>query len=227
MKIAWIRARNDVGNKALVISLIKKGMASLTRGKRQKEYPFNLDGLHRRKSARGEGVIELALLSTPQAAKKCLLITNGIRKEIEFKVIAAGIGNKRKGNIIADLFGLDQIGSPVAGEVKISDRNPWYAVVECAAQVALLRSDRQNLKECLQKMLGKEVRGRGSWGIVIAPKDYWLKKETKDAKSLVEELRKKTKIRICCVSFIDNSAFQRNPVQFNVEFGQPPSTKKE
>ena len=224
MKKEWIKARSDVGNIPMVLSLVKQGMADLTRGKRHMDYPFKLEGTQRRRSTRGEARVEAALLSASKPLRKCILMAKGIRKEIEFKANAAGLGNRREGNIIVDLFGLDQMGSPVAGEVKISDKNPWYAVVECAAQVALLRSDRQNLKEWLRKALKEDIRGRGSWGMVIAPKKYWRKKETECAKHLVEELRKKTKIRICCVSYDENKPLDE--IKLNVEFGRPPSARQ-
>lgn len=227
MKKEWDKAREETGNIDLVLNLIKKGQCDLIRGKKAMDYPFGLDGKQRRSSEKGEAIVEARLLSTSKVQKKCILVVDGCpKKEIEFKANAAGIGNRRKDNLIADLFGLDETGSPVAGEVKISHANPWYAVVECAAQVALLRADRKNLMEWLREQLkDSSVRGRGAWGIVVAPENYWEKEEVESAKHLVEELRKKTKIRICCVSYSTLNIFDSKQIPLKIVFGKPPTTR--
>lgn len=226
MKEEWNKARNDTGNIDLVLDLVKRGMTDLVRGRRNMGYPFGLSGKQRRESLRGESKIEAKLLSSPKSPKKCVLVKDSrMIKEIEFKANAAGLGNRRKGNIITDLFGIDGIGSPVAGEVKVTDRNPWYAVVECVAQVALLRADRQHLMSWLKEKLGDDIRGRGAWGIVIAPKEYWEKKEKEVAKRLVEKLHDKTKIRISCVYYNELTSFNSDKILLSIIFGKPPSTR--
>jgi hypothetical protein len=222
----WDIARNTTGDVKLVLSLIKRGMHSLTRGRKNMGYPFSPYGEQRRKSERGESKIEAKLLSSSNIPKTCILNADGIRKKVQFKANAAGLGNRRKGNIIADLFGIDGLGSPVAGEIKITHKNPWYAVVECVEQVALLRVDRKHLSGWLHKELGENIRGRGAWGVVIAPKDYWKKKERQAAERLVKELNDKTKIRICCACYDQGTDFNLNNIFLNVLFGKPPLTRR-
>ena len=48
----WRRARNATGDIDLVLYLVKKGISSLTRGKKNMDYPFIPNGEQRRKSER-------------------------------------------------------------------------------------------------------------------------------------------------------------------------------
>lgn len=221
MDITWKKAQEDTGNIESVLYLCKKGLNNI-RGKRGLDYPFKLNDKQRRSSIRGEVKIEKILL-----AKTCGIFKNDRKiTTVTFKTNAAGLGLRKKGNIIADLFGTDEKGSPVAGEIKITHKNPWYATVESVAHVALMRGDRKNLFRWLQKELGENIQGTGAWGLVIAPPKYWKKKEIDAAKSLIESLQKKTKIRICCVSFDQNTTQSTDPVPLKVVCGSPPSTKK-
>ena len=135
-------------------------------------------------------------------------------------------GGRRKGNVIADLFGLDEIGSPVAGEVKMTHKGPWYATVECAAQVVLMRGDRKGLRKYLRGKLGEKLRAKGAWGIVVAPPKYYERKQAEltKVKKLIERLQKNTEVRICCVSF-EPSAADGEVVSLRVECGRPPLTR--
>jgi len=183
---SWADARKDKsGNIDGVLSLIGKGM-SLIRGRQKMGYPFKPDGRQRRGRVCGEIEVEAKLLG------KRVILSKGNKRisEVCFLSNAAGIGSKKKGNVITDLFGLDDKESPVVGEVKIRDNNPWYAVVECVQQIALLRADRKHLQEWLKgHSYKKDLRGAGSWGMVIAPEKYWKKKEKEQAFQLVEELK--------------------------------------
>ena len=217
----WNKAREDTGNINYVIELIRKGMFDI-RGKRCKKYIFNSAGKQRRRNTRGEGKIEEQLLSAHDSTKKSILLKNGkVIKRIHFISNAVGLGSRKKGNVITDLFGIDEIGSPIAGEVKVNHQNPWYAVVECVEQVALMRADRKNLLECLYNKIPREIRGVGAWGLVIAPYKYWQKPEFASANKLIERLRRKTKIRICCVVYNP-----KDPVDLEIICGFPPSTRQ-
>jgi hypothetical protein len=218
----WDAARKSVGNIDAVLTLIGKGMPNI-RGKRKRGYPFHLYGDQRRSATRGEGKIEALLLRKEIALSKDGKVLGCVR----FLANAAGLGARKQGNVIADLFGLDEKGTPVAGEVKIRHRDPWYSVVECAEQVALLRADRKHLKVWLREQLHKDIRGVGSWGMVIAPERYWEKKEREAAFKLVDDLRKETKIRICCISYKDERLLDRQSVELRVEHGMPPSTSEQ
>src|SRR3989338_6249071 len=221
---SWDQARKDVGagNVERVLSLIGKGVPNI-RGRRRLGYPFKLSGQQRRGRVRGEGVIEERLLG-----KQTLLIRDGaVVTGVRFLANAAGLGSRKKGNVVADLFGLDTKNSPVVGEVKVTHGNPWYAVVECAEQVALVRADRKNLASWLRKELKIESGCVGAWGMVIAPETYWCKQETAAAKKLLDALRRTTEIRICCVSYPGPKSLKSldaNLIGLKVVCGMPPST---
>ena len=222
MKKTWDDARKEVGNINLVQQLIQEERVC-TRGMRNKPYIFTLKGTQRRLSLRGEGKIESKLLSNSKNKKECFVIKDGKKiKSVEFLDNAVGLGARRKGNVIADLFGLDNVDSPVSGEVKISDRNPWYAVVETIEQVVLLRSDRKFLLKNIRNKRGGNIKATGAWGLVIAPEKYWKKKEFAEAKILIEYLRKKTKIRICCVFYPEDLSGKN--IDLEVVCGLPPMT---
>ena len=218
MKSKWDIARENIGSINDVIELIKEGPAS-TRGKRGKPYILDF-GKQRRASIRGEGQIENQLLNV----KQCILLKNGKELNfIRFLSNAFGIGGTRLGNVIVDLFGLDKKDSPVCGEVKITSGNPWSAVVQSVEQVALLRSDRKYFLENIRGKFSQPIRGTGAWGLVIAPRKYWNKKESESAKKLVEVLREKTKVRICCTVY-DEKAITDQAI-LEVVYGLPPYAK--
>jgi len=220
----WDDARNDVGNITGVRELIQHGKV-LTRGMREMAYSsITLKGWQRRASVKGEGKIEMGLLSNADNKKECCIVDQKGKKlkSVYFKDNAVTLGAKRKGNVITDLFGLDDLDSPVCAEVKISDGDPWYAVVECVEQVVLLRADRRFLLKNLCDKTQKSIRGVGAWGMVIAPPKYWKKKEFIEAKLLVEDLRLNTKIRICCVSC--NDELDKSKILLSVVCGLPPIT---
>lgn len=219
MKDSWSKAKKCIGEVELVRKLVEAGLDDLRRGKRNKRYTVSLDGKHRRRTSRGEGKIEKELL----IPKECVLIKDGkCIKNIRFGNSDFWIGGRKKGNVRADLFGLDDKDSPVCGEVKETADNPWYAVVECVKQVTLLRSDRKYFKDNVKNIA---KRGTGSWGMVVAPAEYWKKEEFAEAKRLVEYLRKTTKVRICCSSFKNKELLHKNPVELKVECGLPPYCK--
>lgn len=220
MEITWDKAKKDIGALEVVRKLIEIGRKD-RRGSRKMEYSIILNGNQRRASMRGEGEIEAQLLSTCKKPTECMLLKDGRKiKSVHFTDNAVGIGARKKGNVIIDLFGLDDKDSPVCGEVKKSANNPWSAVVQCVEQVALLRSDRKFLLNNLRAKTHKKIRGVGAWGLVLAPPKYWDKKEFHAAKSLVEYLRSETMVRICCVSY--PKLLHENQVFLNVICGLPP-----
>lgn len=220
MEVTWYKAKKSVGALEVVRELIEIGKKD-RRGSRKMPYSITLHGNQRRASIRGEAEIEAQLLSTCKKPKKCILLKDGKKiKSVHFTDNAVGIGARKKDNVIVDLFGLDDKNSPVCGEVKITADNPWSAVVQCTEQVALLRSDRAFLRNDLRAKAQKDIRGVGAWGLVIAPPKYWNKKEFHVAKSLVEYLRSKTMVRICCVSYPE--LLYEDKVFLNVICGLPP-----
>ena len=217
---SWEQAKKDIDGIEGVLSLIGKGVPNI-RGRRRMGYPFKLTGKQRKKHLRGEGLIEEELLG-----KRTLIVNNDtVIQEVRFLTNAAGLGSRKKGNVVADLFGLDSKNSPVLGEVKVTDRNPWYAVVECAAQVVLARADRKNLAARLGKELETKTRCVGAWGRVIAPEGYWRKREAASAEKLLGALKRTTQIRICGVSYARPEQLRADPVRLKVICGAPPATK--
>lgn len=80
------------------------------------------------------------------------------------------IANQKKGQVIADAFGLILLGSevhPVAVEVKVKANDCWSAMVQNLLQIRMLR-------HC-HKVLKREfaIDLKGVWGIVLAPKTYF------------------------------------------------------
>jgi hypothetical protein len=104
--------------------------------------------------------------------------------------------NQKKGQVIADAFGLLEIGKkrrPLFIEIKTTDQNPWFALVENLQQVHLARACARRI----QKFVKQPIE-RGIWGLVLAPEKYFSKKDTdmKRCKELLERLKDSTTARI-------------------------------
>lgn len=219
MMISWDSTRKKIGAIKDVLWLIRNRKAK-TRGERKLRYKLPSEGMQRRKQTRGEGKIEEKLISTKEQPKTCLIVRGKkCLKEVEFISNNFGIGAQRCGHVICDLLGFDKMGSPVCGEVKKGDAYPWSVVVQSAEQVSLLRADRVFFMKNIKEKRGN-IRGSGAWGLIIAPPDYWRKKGFAEAKRLVEVLRRKTQVRICCTSFDDKSDGQT--VKLEIVCGLPP-----
>ena len=119
---------------------------------------------------------------------------------------APDYGSKKTiGQVIADAFGLilDDKGviRPICVEVKVTDANPWFALVENLKQVKLMRFNEKELNRFLSEL--HLPNAKGTWGIVLAPETYYTKHKEAlaQAKKLLVELKSRTEARIAfCTS---------------------------
>ena len=164
----------------------------------------------------GEREIETHLLN------KTLVFKSGGR-DIAVRIAANAIplGAKPGEGRQIDLLGFDQTDSPVVIEVKKTDANPVYAVVELCEYVWRLRSLRSRFEDEVRNHWS-EKRYRGTWGILLAPEDWWQRhpEKVKEHGRLIDELHKKTKIRICSLSWRDS--IQGLESKCFVKAGRPP-----
>ena len=88
------------------------------------------------------------------------------------------LANQATGQRVADVFGLlthRRVVHPVMIEVKTTNRNCWYALVECLQQVRMGRANQPNIQN-FAKQLGLP-KPSGIWGMVLAPTAYIKKSE--------------------------------------------------
>ncbi|MFH1021771.1 MAG: hypothetical protein V1809_00105 [Planctomycetota bacterium] len=116
---------------------------------------------------------------------------------------------KARGQFIADAFGITYIGGrwhPLAVEVKDTNQNVWYAIVENLRQIRMLRANETNMNAFLSE-IGLD-KANGAWGMVLAPRKYYERCKRDGNKSwecsikLLSELKKKN-ARIC-LAITDN-----------------------
>jgi len=106
--------------------------------------------------------------------------------------------------VLCDALGFISHGGichPVAIEVKTTDADPWFAVVENLIQLRLARFNLNNIEQhAIKRSLAtKNVqKARGAWGLVLAPSKYFDRDSTllKAALLLIHELKKRTRARI-------------------------------
>jgi len=153
---------------------------------------------------RGEQEVEKLLLGQ-RGSIKSIKIENG--KKVLLLYVTDhnfAMANQKSGQVICDAFGFIPKNKttfrPVAIEVKVTDGNPWYAVVENLIQVRLARTNLNNIeqraiKELLPDFCLKEARG--ACGLIVAPKKYYSTKKNLDAaKALIAKLIVDTEARI-------------------------------
>lgn len=165
----------------------------------------------------GEREIERSLL------KKTLTFSSGGRDvAVQIAANAVPLGAKRGEERELDLLGFDRTGSPVIIEVKKTDANPVYALVELCEYVWRLRAIRSRFEgEVRNQWPGK--RYRGTWGILLAPEAWWERRpeKLKAHRKLVGLLHEKTKIRICSLSWHDS--IQGLESKCVLKAGRPPA----
>jgi hypothetical protein len=111
---------------------------------------------------------------------------------------------RSKGQVLCDGLGFIGHGNryhPVTIEVKTTNANPWFAVVENLIQVRLARFNLNNIEQHTIKrsLANKNLQSaRGTWGLVLAPSKYFNQKGThlKAALKLIQELKIGTQARI-------------------------------
>jgi hypothetical protein len=114
------------------------------------------------------------------------------------------LAKQSKGQVLCDAFGFIENGRryhPVAIEVKTTNANPWFAVVENLIQIRLARFNLNNIEQhAIQHSLANEkfTNVRGAWGLVLAPSKYFnLNQQNLGATlNLIQELIRRTQARI-------------------------------
>jgi len=114
------------------------------------------------------------------------------------------LARQSRGQVLCDALGFISHGGichPVAIEVKTTDADPWFAVVENLIQLRLARFNLNNIEQhAIKRSLAtKNVqKARGAWGLVLAPSKYFDRDSTllKAALLLIHELKKRTRARI-------------------------------
>jgi hypothetical protein len=121
------------------------------------------------------------------------------------------LARRSKGQVLCDALGFIEHGGiyhPVAIEVKTTNANPWFAVVENVIQIRLTRFNLNNIEQHAIKhsLANKNLqKARGAWGLVLAPSKYFdqNRPHLEAALKLIQELKSKTEARIILASTDD------------------------
>jgi len=150
---------------------------------------------------RGEQKIERLLLERPP-----IEIVRESGRPLSLKVTEQNfpLARQNKGQVLCDALGFIKHGGihhPVVIEVKNTDANPWFAVVENLIQIRLARFNLNNIEQHVIKCSLKDKnlqKARGSWGLVLAPSKYFSKEPIylEAALKLIQELKSRTQARI-------------------------------
>lgn len=110
------------------------------------------------------------------------------------------LANRRKGQVIADAFGVLETGKsvrPLFIEVKVAANDPWFALVENLQQIRLARACAQKIQAFVHENTEYRV-GRGVWGLILAPESFYENHSGKLAKCnpLLDALKQKTRARV-------------------------------
>jgi hypothetical protein len=87
------------------------------------------------------------------------------------------LANQRKGQVIADAFGVlktDKSARPLFIEIKVTANNPWFALVENLQQIRLARACAHKIQGFVHENSNHRVE-RGVWGLILAPGAYYEK----------------------------------------------------
>ena len=110
------------------------------------------------------------------------------------------LANRRKGQVIADAFGVLETAKsvrPLFIEVKVAANDPWFALVENLQQIRLARACAQKIQAFVHENTEYRVE-RGVWGLILAPKGYYEKHFDNLAKCrpLLDALKQNTRARV-------------------------------
>ena len=110
------------------------------------------------------------------------------------------LANQRKGQVLADAFGVLGIAKsvrPIFIEVKATANNPWFALVENLQQIRLARACAKRIQAFVNNRTNHLVE-KGVWGLILAPKDYYKKHADNLAlcQPLLAALKQKTYARV-------------------------------
>ena len=110
------------------------------------------------------------------------------------------LANQRKGQVLADAFGVLGVGKsvrPIFIEVKVTANNPWFALVENLQQIRLARACAKRIQTFVHNKTDHKV-GKGVWGLILAPNKYYKKHADNLAlcRPLLAALKEKTNARV-------------------------------
>lgn len=169
---------------------------------------------------RGEQIIERYLLRN---VTEPLQITGGPNnRSVDFYCTDHNfpLAAFNKGQVLCDVFGYLRSRSgayrPIAVEVKDTNGNPWFAVVENLIQVRLARANVNNVERWMRSRAGESARVRGTLGMIVAPAKYYSRhpQHTEAATKLIQGLaaNRGTEARITmCVLDMERGALQWVP----------------
>lgn len=197
----WEKAKNEI-NFDQVLKTWKKGLPPDTKRldwekklgyrKNSKDGEDRGEQVHERALLGPKGSISFKKIITPSGkALPFVGIYNDMRCAQDFH------HSKVPGQTIADAFGVliqKDKARPIAVEIKVTNANPWYALVENLKQVKLMRFNEPNLNKFLKGI--NLPNAKGTWGMVLAPRKYYNKKNYVEAKRLLSQLKKYTEARV-------------------------------
>ncbi len=159
---------------------------------------------------RGEQIIESLLLGE-KGKEKTIHIQNKNRTfEVRVTDHNFPFAADKEGQVICDAFGYYKKGAvyhPVAIEVKVTDGTPWFAVVENLIQIRMARRNLEKIERHGRTILGNALpadKVRGTWGLIVAPKEYYEKPSYKRACELIDQLKEDTQVRILLAAIDEN-----------------------
>jgi len=159
-------------------------------------------GFRKRSDNKGEQCIERELFNG--GAEGFKLAFSRQQTDANYRVEAIyhnmPLANQRKGQVIADAFGVLETGKsvrPLFIEVKVAANDPWFALVENLQQIRLARACAQQIQDFVHENTKYRVE-KGVWGLILAPESYYEKHSSTLAKCkpLLDVLKRRTRARV-------------------------------
>lgn len=160
---------------------------------------------------RGEQVIERLFLGARDELKPLVLRSNDGSRRYDLRSIYHNfpLASQRSGGVVCDAMGVvvfDSAIHPLMVEVKVKDASPWSALIQCLQQVRLARAGEGPISDFISAVfatrddIDKTIKPKGSWGLVIAPPEYFSRASDEEMlaiKQLLDALKQqKTEARI-------------------------------
>jgi hypothetical protein len=159
-------------------------------------------GYRKRSDNKGEKCIERILLKGGSNGFKLMFSDQEIIANYRVDGIYHNmpLANQRKGQVIADAFGILETGKsvrPLFIEVKVAANDPWFALVENLQQIRLARACAQKIQAFVHENTEYRV-DRGVWGLILAPESYYENYSGNLAKCklLLDALKQNTRARV-------------------------------
>lgn len=206
----WKEMKKDVGNVDRVMELWRLNVPS---GCQRNTWNALFCYRHNHKAGgqpRGEQMIEKKLLPAQGKKSKEHALFRSEKPTLTLQAIGhkMPMANQSRGQIITDVLGIltvRNVNHPIAIEVKTTDQDPWFAVVENLLQIKMLRNNVGNVLEFFKQH--GIANCKGAWGMVLAPRKYYQKDKqaTENALRLIERLKKESQARLMLISYREDS----------------------